>query len=254
MLSDTHKDLIHRAIDGELSETEKVDFHHLVESSPEARAFYQQLDSLSALPSMLPSQDAPTGLKPGILDAIEKSAVVAGRTSSPRSIGAMIGSLFTPRLVYGMAAGLILGVAVGALTLRGPVGHLDPLDLSGTIVGGKTSKTLERVDSDSFSENQAAGRISVDAGAGLEYIQLELESTQEVAAIIEYDPSAYVLRAFEQAVPQTGGIVNGDGQVRTSHVGRNRYLFVLERTGESLRPVLCRIEGTGVIYERKLQL
>lgn len=254
MLSDTQKDLIHRAIDGELSESEKADFHRLVESSTEARVFYRQLDSLSVLPSVLPSQDAPTGLKPGILRAIEKSPVVAGQTSSPRSIGATIGSLFTPRLAYGMAAGLILGVAVGALTLRGPVGHLDPLDLSGTIVGGKSSKTLVRVDSDSFSESQAAGRISVDAGAGLEYIQLELESTQEVAAIIEYDPSAYVLRAFEQALPQTGGILNGDGQVRASHVGRNRYLFVLERTGESTRPVLCRIEGTGVIYERELQL
>lgn len=203
---------------------------------------------------MLPSQDAPTGLKHGILRAIDKSPVAARQTSSPRSIGAMIGSLFTPRVAYGMAAGLIIGVAVGALTLRGPAGPLDPLDLSGTIVGGKSSKTLVRVDSDSFSESQAAGRISVDAGAGLEYIQLELESTQEVAAVIEYDPSAFVLRAFEQAAPQTGGIVNGEGQVRASHVGRNRYLFVLERTGESLRPVLCRVEGTGVIYERELQL
>lgn len=254
MLSDTHKDLIHRAIDGELSETEKVEFHALLESSPEARTFYQQLDSLSALPSMLPSQDAPAGLKPGILRAIDKSTMAARRPASPRSIGAMVGTLFTPRLAYGMAAGLILGIAVGALTLRDPVGHLNPLDLSGTIVGGKASRTLERVDSDSFSESQATGRISVDAGAGLEYIQLELESTQEVAAIIEYDPSAYVLRAFEQAIPQTGGIINGDGQVRATHVGRNRYLFVLERTGESSRPVLCRVEGTGVIYERELQL
>jgi hypothetical protein len=254
MLSDTHKNLIQRAIDGELTDGEKVDFHRLLESSPEARAFYQQLDSLSMLPSQLPPQDAPAGLKPGVLRAIGHTYVAGTTTSSPRSIGAMIGSLFTPRLAYGMAAGLILGIAVSALTLRGPVGHLDPLDLSGTIVGGKSDKSLQRVDSDSFSEGQATGRIAVEAGAGLDYIQLELESTQEVSAVIEYDPDAYVLRAFEQATPQTGEIVNGQGQLRASHVGRNRYLFVLERTGESTQPVVCRIEGTGVIYQRELQL
>lgn len=254
MLSDTNKNLIHRAIDGELSEPDKAELHRLLESSPEAHAFYKEIESLSSLPSMLSSQDAPAGLKPGILRAIDHSRVAQRKTSSPRSIGAWIGTLLTPRVAYGMAAGLILGFAVSALTLRGPVGHLDPLDLSGTIVGGKSDKSLQRVDSDSFSASQATGRIAVEAGAGLNYIQLELESTQEVSAVIEYDPAAYVLRAFEQATPQTGEIVNGHGQLRTSHVGRNRYLFVLERTGESTQPVLCRVEGTGVIYQRELQL
>lgn len=254
MLSDSNKSLIHRAIDGELSEPEKAELHRLMESSPEAQAFYKEIDSLSLLPSMLPSQDVPVGLKSDTLRAIDQSRVALRGTYSPRSIGAWIGTLLTPRVAYGMAAGLILGIAVSALTLRGPVGHLDPLDLSGTIVGGKSDKSLQRVDSDSFSEGQATGRIAVEAGAGLDYIQLELESSQEVSAVIEYDPAAYVLRAFEQATPQTGEIVNGYGQLRASHVGRNRYLFVLERTGESTQPVVCRIEGTGVIYQRELQL
>lgn len=254
MLSDSNKGLIHRAIDGELSEAEKVELHQLLESSADARAFYKQVDSLSSLPSMLPSQDAPAGLKPSVLRVIDQSRLAQLKTPSPRSIGASIGTLFTSRLAYGMAAGLILGITVSALTLRGPVGHLDPLDLSGTIVGGKGDKSLQRVDSDSFSASQATGRIAVEAGAGLSYIQLELESTQEVSAVIEYDPSAFVLRAFEQATPQTGEIINGHGELRASHVGRNRYLFVLERTGESTQPVLCRVEGTGVIYQRELKL
>lgn len=255
MINDKEKALIHRAIDGELAEAEKIEFQNLLEASPEARRFYQQIDSLGTISSKLSPVDAPAGLKPGVLRAIDHScAPVKKAHSSPRAIGALIGALLTPRLAYGLAAGLIIGITASAIVLENPVGQLDPLDISGTLLGGKESKGLQRVDADSFAEGQASGRLAVDAGSGLTYIQLALESTQEVSIVVEYDPSGYILRAFEQASPVANSIVTGQGQLRAVHLGKNHYVFVLERVGNPTLPVICRVESKEVIYQRELQL
>lgn len=256
MIDEKHKVLIHRAIDGELSDHERVEFDQLLQSSPEALSVYRQLAELAALPSRLPASEAPVELKGRIL----KQVVVDSRRkphrgpSDPRSIGAMIGTLLTPRLVYGLAAGLIIGIGLGALVLRGPAGHLDPMDLSGTIVVGDDPKTLKRVDSDSFAEAQAKGRLAVDVASDLAYIQLELQSTTDVSIVIDFDPAAYAVRAFEQQMPLPSATATAPGQIRTSHVGMNRYLFVLGRSGESSAPVILRVESGASIYQRELVL
>lgn len=255
MLSDKDKQLIHRAIDGELSESEKAAFHRLIETSPEARRFYEQIDSLSALAAHAGTEESPADLKPAVLRAIaQRQRIPVGQSSSPRTIGAWFGTILTPRLAYGLAAGLIIGVAVSTLTIKGPTGHLDPLDLSGTIVGGAGSKSLQRIDADNFSESQAKGRIAVDAAENLRYIQLEIASTQEVSAVLDYDPAAYVLRAFEQASPRSGNITTSEGRLSATQVGQNRYVIVLERIAEAEARTVCRVEAGGVIYQRELAL
>lgn len=255
MIDEKSKILIHRAIDGELSEVESNDFNRLIESSLEARQFHGRLQALALIPTQLPAIDPPSELRSQILDGVVESRRHTKPVgSNPRSIGALIGTLLTPRLAYGLAAGLIVGIGLSALTSNSPVSQLNPLDLSGTLVSGKDSKGLIRVDADSFAGGQATGRLGIDVGSGLIYIQMELHSAQEVAIVLEYDPSAYTLRAFEQQSPVSGNIVTRQGQLQASHVGENRYLFVLARVGESSSPVVCRVESTGVIYRRELRL
>ncbi len=255
MISDNTKILAHRAIDGELTAAERKDFEQLLATSVEVGHFYSQLESLSALPSQLPSVEAPTDLKHDIRSAITATHRRAAMGSkSPRSIGAMIGTLLTPRLAYGLAAGLVIGIGLGAATFSGNSGQLNPLELSGTLVGGKDSKSLTRVDADTFGDGQAVGRLAVDAGSGLTYIQIELQSSLEVAVVLEFDPSVHAMRAFEQQSPISGNLTSGHGQVRASHVGENRYLFVLSTDSETSSPVVVRVESTGVIYSRELQL
>lgn len=255
MISESIKILVHRAIDGELSQSERGDFEQLLESSPDVRQFYTQLQALAALPGQLPPVDPPAELRNQILTGVangQRRRKSLG--SNPRSIGALIGTLLTPRLAYGLAAGLIVGIGVTAVTLNNHSGQLNPLDLSGTLTSGKDSKGLTRVDADSFGDGQAVGQIAVDAGSGLTYIQIALETTQEISLVLEFDPLAYTLRAFEQQSPISGEIASGHGLLRATHVGDNRYLFVLGTIGESKTPVVFRVESTGVIYRRELQL
>ncbi len=252
MLSENQKLLIHRAVDGELTESEKAEFHLLLEASAEARKFYNQMDNIDALTKSLGTVEAPGQLRADVLRALRESK---SRASSPRSLGATFGVLLSPRLAFGLAAGLVIGLGVGALTLKTQTGQLDPLTLSGTILGGTNPETLVRVDSDSFVDGSTKGYVTVDVAKQLYYIQIEIESAQEVSADVEYDPSGYVVRAFEQAVSKPGNIVSGAGQIRTSHSGRNRYLFVLEHISETeLTPVVVRIAGANVTYERSIEM
>jgi hypothetical protein len=254
MIDETSKILAHRAIDGELSDLELKDFEKRLESSTELLQFYSQLRALAELPIQLPSVEVPASLKGEIHNEIADIARRdRARSSNPRSIAATIGTLLTPRLAYGLAAGLVIGIGLSALTIGKNSGQLNPLDVSGTLVGGKDSRGLTRADSDYFGDGQAEGRIAVDVGSGLSYIQVELQSAKEVTVVLEYDPVAYSMRAFEQQSPVSGSIVVSPGQSSASHIGRNHYLFVLGTVGESQAPVVLRVESTGVIYSRELQ-
>lgn len=252
MLTDNQRLLIQRAVDGDLSESEKAEFHALIESHAEARKFYHQIDNIGILARDVGTVDAPGSLKADVLRSVRRSSATS---APPRAFGALFGVLLNPRLAYGLAAGVVIGLGIGAMTLKSHTGQMDPLVLSGTILGGTNPKTLTRVDSDSFSDGTTKGRVAVDVANHLYYVQIELESSQDISADLEYDPSSYVVRAFEQAVPKPGSIMSGAGQVRATHSGRNRYLFVLEHINdESPAPVVLRITGTGTIYERSLEI
>lgn len=251
MIEEKYKLLTHRAVDGELTDRERLDLDQYLASSAEARRFYQQLEGFASIPAQFPMVDAPSGLKPDILNRIAGTPR-ASRRSNPRAIGALIGSILTPRLAYGLAAGLIIGVTIGAVSFKSPDGNLDRLDLSGTITSGTNSSVLRRLDADAFSGTQANGRLSVETNGRLTYVQVELQSSLDVSLVIDYDPSAYVFRAFEQQSPQSTGLVTGQGQIRVSHLGENRYLFVFGTVSESTSPVGLRVESNGVIYQRQL--
>ena len=255
MIAEQHKILIHRAIDGELSNDEQATLTQLLQSSIEARQFFDRIKSLSVMSSELATIEPPASLRHNILERVASRRQATRPTvSNPRAIGALIGSLFTTRVAFGMAAGLLIGITVGSLALKNATGTLDPLDISGTVLAGKDSQSLRRVDSDSFSNGQASGRVAVDAGAQLKYIQVDVKSAQEIAVVIDYDPTVYTVRAFEQQGPNTNNVVTGEGQLRATHVGNNKYLFVLGQLTASSSPVICRVESTGVVYERELQM
>jgi len=255
MISDNNKILAHRAIDGELTAAERKEFELLLATSVEVRQFYSQLESLSTLKTQLASVEPPSELRNDVRASIATThRRAAAGNKNPRSIGALIGTLLTPRLAYGLAAGLVIGIGLGAVSFSGNSGNLNPLELSGTLVGGKDSKSLIRVDADSFSDGQAVGRLAVDAGSGLTYIQFELQSSLEVTVVLEFDPSVHAMRAFEQQSSISGNLTSGHGQVSATHVGENRYLFVLGTVSESSSPVTVRVESTGVIYSRELRL
>ena len=255
MISEQHKILIHRAIDGELSIAEQAEFTQLIKASVEAKRFFDRINSLSPLSTELKSAEPPVSLRHNVLDKLSsRSRATETTTPSPRAIGALIGSLFTTRVAFGMAAGLLIGITVGSLALKNSTVALDPLDISGTVLAGKDSQTLRRVDSDSFSDGQANGRLAVDAGPELKYIQVEVNSSQEISVVIDYDPTMYTLRAFEQKSPNINNVITGAGQLRATHIGDNKYLFVLGQLTETSSRVVCRIESTGVVYERELQM
>jgi hypothetical protein len=253
VIDDKYRLLTHRAIDGELTEPERAELDRYLASSAEARHFYQQVEAFASIPSHLPQVEAPASIRAEVLHRIARGQHESrSRKSNPRGIGALIGSLLTPRLAYGLAAGLIIGIAIGATTFKQPGNQLDPLDVSGTILGGKESGVLTRLDADAFSDEQMRGQLSVDTKGDLTYLQVELQSSQELSIVIDFDPNAYVFRAFEQRSPQPSGLVTGQGQIRSSHAGENRYLFVFGTVGKAASPVVLRVESTGVSYQREL--
>lgn len=244
--------LIHRAADDALSERERVELDRRLQDSPETRRLYDQILGLKDLVSAAPSVDPPAALKSRILAQIDP-ARYRRRATGSRTIGTWIGHLWTPQLAYGLAAGLILGIGVASLTHNAGVDPLNPRDLSGTILRQQPS-TLSRIDADAFTTDQATGQLAVDAGNGLTYVQIALESSLEVAVVLEFDESALVARAYEQQQPQAGSITSAPGRITATHMGQNRYLFVLGQIADTDRPLVCRIESTGQIYQREVHL
>ena len=233
MIDPKYVELMHRRLDGEINAAEDADLTQYLASSDEARVLFEHLSqTIKAVASVAPV-DPPADLKAEILASIGRTP---RRVPAPqRSLREAMLSVFTPRLSYGLAAGVVLGIAIGVIGTRGLGGHssIDPASLAGTITTGGIPRESRRIDSDSFQNDRFSGRVTVDEIQGAIWVRLELESGDDVMVNLSMGDPEWTLRGFAQSSPSQSALGTTESGLYLTHHGKNAYVFVLEGTDQA---------------------
>ncbi len=252
MIDPKYIELIHRRLDGEITPAENTELTSHLAASTEAHALYEHLSQTFKVVASVPPVDPPSDLKAEVLASIGRAPHHAA--APQRSLREVMLSVFTPRLSYGLAAGVLLGIAIGTIGSRGLGSHnsIDPSSLAGTITSGAIPKESRRIDNDSFQNDRFTGRVTVDDVQGAIWVRLEIESGDDVTMNLSMGDRAWTLKGFAQSSPIQNALGTTGSGLYLTHHGKNAYVFVLEST-DQLAPVLSlRLDCQGVVYQRDI--
>ena len=151
---------------------------------------------------------------------------------------------------------LLLGIAIGFLAGWGK-GHgreMNPLDLSAALVLGQPAGQLKQIDDDSFSTGIASGHLRADMSGNRFYLRLFLDSKVETTVRVSYPAATCVFQALQQQNQASPSWMVAEGELRTSHNGKNTYLFEFECAGQTPGTIQLQIQAEQVLYFRQIDL
>jgi len=206
-----HEELIHRLIDGELTGPERAELEACLASSPAARAFHERMILLQRAGEGRIDLAPPQDLKVNVMNRIQSIARRPVTVSRPwwESLGALW-AVFTPRLAYGLAAGVILGFAIGAMSFTANHGSsptTPTLDFSGTLGLPAGPEGSHVIDKDNFAGEALSLKWSASQSGDLVLINIEVHAATGASLSLVHDPESVVCQAIER-------VPNGEATVK----------------------------------------
>lgn len=251
-MHEKYQDLFQQVIDGEISKRDREELDRYLAHSPEALEAFRRMARLLEAPTFRASVEPPPDLKSHVLQSVDPSRYRANVSRRPwASLSEYFHLLITPRLAYGVAMGLLLGVALGALGISGydEAKRIDPSVLSGSLTMTDPVREAHRFAEESFAGDQVSGRMTADNADGTALIRFELSATRKVTIILEFEPEAWAFQAFQQQSQKSTEIMTRPGRIEVSHQGRNSYLFRFGLPTERSTRLSYRILTDEVSYQ-----
>ena len=255
VMDDQYTDLIQQALDDEISDRDREVLDRYLARSPEALETFRRMARLLQAPAFRASVEPPSDLKIQVLQSIDPSRYGADTSRRPWArFREYLHLVSTPRLAYGVAMGLLLGVALGALGVSGydEAERIDPSVLSGSLTMSDPAQNAHRFAEESFAGNQVFGRMTADHADGMALIRFELSANRKVTMILEFEPDAWAFQAFHQQTQESTQVVTRPGRIEVSHQGRNLYLFRFGLPTERSTRLTYRILTDAVIYQGEI--
>ena len=192
MLEDHAKDLINRAIDGELSDAERAECQSLLDSSDEARAYSENMSRLTGLLGEVGSIDPPPELEGRILKQIQ--------LPRPRKWFTWTAGWMQGRpMAYGMAAAAGLMVAVAFYELAPQSGmENDISSLVGTLARGNGQQGLQQLSFLDIDLPAVQGKVYLSSDEDLKMLRFDLESEAPVEFEVALEGSGLAFGGFVQ--------------------------------------------------------
>ena len=192
MLSDHHLDMIHRALDGELSVEEEAAWASLLAENDAVR---QEHEALQQTMSLL--DDAPTVNPPADLHA-RIMAAVAEKESAPITSGVVSSNPVAPprdsgfgAWGYGLAAALVLGIAVFVANNQfSDEGAMSETDLVGTLAPEKHKAPVS-----SALEQLVSMELTAAAAGDGESILISIKTDEAFTLYVEGLPGELVMES-----------------------------------------------------------
>ena len=258
MIDKRHAELIHRSIDGELTGAERSELDRCLNESVAARAFYEKMLILQRAGQIRQDVPPPPELKQAVMRRIRSRRPIS-LTKSARwqVIRNALRPLFVPRVAYGLAAGVLLGVVVGTLTMSGigrHTGQESTLDFSGALGLPQTVAKQERLSSDVYS----GGGLSIEWTADkLGYqVMIRLRLTSESACDVDFRFNAgqVVTQAFSQAGPGLAPVDMAPGSIHLNHTGEGLFTVLFSVSTDTPESVGLRITTGESVYTQTIPL
>lgn len=255
MIDPRHQELIHRLMDGEITADEQTELNRCLEESAGARAFYERMLLLKEAGETRQDVAAPESLKAGVMREIHR--VQSGSPAAGSwwdDVRRVLRPILIPRVAYGVAAGLIVGFAVGALTLSDTSGpSLSNLDFSGTL-GLPHAAGQQHIDDAKLREpgvmlDWTANRLGDQI---LLHIELVTEATTRME--LRFDDEQLVAQGLSQGGPDVAHMELTRGAIRATHIGNGSFTVLLHAAGEVNKPIELQLLTEGATYRQTISL
>ena len=248
-------ELMHQSIDGEIRGEQQFELNRFLATSQEGKELHERFVYLADMKSKLPPADPPADLRTSILEAIDPHKYNYGsKHSSWAGIKTMVAQVITPRMAFGVAAGILMGLAIGTMMVGGSVGTggIDPTAMVGTLVLDAPAIEDDKIRVESFSGPDATGQLTVRTKGEVALIRLDFSESREVAVVLEFMPDQWTLKSFGPDAYITTTLASSPGIVRIQHRGEGGFLIALSSSNEMSSPVAIRIDCESPIYRNSL--
>ncbi len=214
-------DMIHRDLDGELAETDRVELEEFLARTPAARSLREAFCSMNSILDRVGEVDPPAGLKDAVLASIaprqvEPIQAQTGWFEWIRETFVVPG----PMVRYGAMAAILLVAAVSYTWFEQGAGRVDRLEAVGTMAPQVVSRQIL------VKSAEVQGTIVVRRTATGVSFTLDLETPGSLETVVEVGSdltfSAFEPRSGSSRHRSTGGGIMVEGQ------GRHAYSVAFE--------------------------
>lgn len=225
MLNEQAKDLINRAIDQELSETERGTYESLVAGSEEARSYSEAMAQITGLLERMPDVDPPPSLQRNIISQIQLPRPRAWFTFSA---GWMQGRPVS----YGIAAAAGLLVAVAFFELSPSVRSEPDLSMMvGTLARGNGLRGVVEMSYLDIDLPAVRGKVSLRGSGDLRLLRFDVDSDTPVDFEVGLAGSGLSFGGFAQeAEVGTDNLLLSHGKFSVSNLGPQQFTVILRDT------------------------
>lgn len=253
MIEERYIDLMNREIDHVNSKAESAELGRYLESSGEARAYYDQLRDLAAAFERAGQVEPPEELDQIILSSIAARDAERAASKDRFSIRGFMHS--RRKLAYAFATGVAAGLIIMAIVYRSPAGTSSPgaADLYGALAERSKVGALFSVEPTRIDEPGVSGTVEVRYLEHAVQVVLALVAGNEIK--IDLTPAGgLALVGFRAHVPGPYGLEASGENIEITFTGRcdDALLFADERGAHP--PVALRISSAGkVMFEKMIE-
>ena len=245
----THDELDRRIqdeLDGVATADERAELQGYLESSPAARARYDEMKAVFHMLDRVETVEPPPALKERVILSLPPAPAPRERS--------LWGGAFQRRPMlgwgYSFAAGIAAGILVVLLVQTPRSTSPEHAKFSGAMAPVATNQAAI-VDQVRLELDGDAATLETRKAGSDVFVRIESE-TPHTDLRVGYDPGVFVLRSFLQGGAASGPVDLEPGQIHIRKAGQSRFEVVLRQIGSATPPLQVSIESGDKVIARPL--
>jgi hypothetical protein len=255
MIDEKYFQLMNEDIDGTIEPGQRLKLQEYLSGNSEAQILYDDLLGLSQALAQYEKVDPPIELKQAILRQVRAKEPAFKRKSN--FLQYIFGSLAVKKnlkYAYSLSAGIAIGIFIFALVISS-VSKLPPWDfnkLTGSFFRDGAIDSVQVVDQKRFTIGNAEGTVKIRCANGAVIVEIDLTSTNTIAATISFDNQILDFEGMRQQnhIPKTVEI--GESQVRLTEVGDEKYSFLFKEKRKYISTLKVHVQTSDNSWEETL--
>jgi hypothetical protein len=247
-------DLINEELDGEISARKRAQLYRHLEASPEAQAYFADLEKLSSLLSQVEPVEPPATLKSRIMNSVQALAKPA---RAKVSVGQLILSRFSspaiPRYGFALASGICIGMLLFAVITGGIDSGARPEQVVGSM-GIASAPAGVVTDFGLFQRTSTKYSVqAVTEGLKL-FVEAEIQGAGAHDIALAFPANEYAMAGIRRQAGTLATMKSEKGRVSARIEGSGRFIVELDRLTTSSSPVRVELrQADKIIWEKALK-
>lgn len=248
MIDEKFVELIHKEIDGDLSDRERAELESFLSRNAEAQALQRDLTKMSQALTEVSAEEPPVNLKKRIMNAIPSNRYALQQKSFAQTFfpGLKFNFKYAYVFVYGLAFGIVATAAI--LNLRPGI---NASDVSGALVVNQSTEQASLLKEINLNNSNLSGTITIRTARGLVLSEINLQSNTNVDVQMQFDPEHLRFQEMKnlQTEPIQLNVESSDLQL-SGNVVRCTLAFLNPTESESSLRVVVSQNGDTIADEQ----